>query len=56
MNRQTCTICHRRIPAGEAVIRSVSFERVHYCRPCAVALGLFMPPIHERIEAPAVAR
>lgn len=31
----TCTDCHLPIPAGQAVLRSVSFVRVAYCLPCA---------------------
>lgn len=33
MNR-TCNHCHRPIPAGEAVIRSISFEQVSWHRDC----------------------
>lgn len=39
----TCTDCHTAIPSGEAVIRSQSFQRVTYCRPCAIELGIFVP-------------
>lgn len=30
-----CTDCHRPIPAGTAVIRSISFRRVTWCQDCA---------------------
>ena len=43
MRNQTCTDCHTTIPSGMAVIRSQSFQRVTYCRPCAVELGIFVP-------------
>ena len=43
MSTYTCTECHLPIPSGEAVIRSQSFQRVTYCRPCATELGIFVP-------------
>lgn len=30
-----CTDCHLPIPAGQAVGRSRSFEKVYFCKPCA---------------------
>jgi hypothetical protein len=38
----TCTDCHRPIPAGHAVIRSVSFQQVAYCKPCATDRGIVL--------------
>ena len=43
MRKHTCTDCHTTIPSGLAVIRTRSFQRVTYCRPCAVELGIFVP-------------
>ena len=40
MTHYTCTDCHLTIPSGEAVIRSQSFQRVTYCKPCAQDRGL----------------
>jgi hypothetical protein len=40
--KHSCTDCHRPIPAGMAVIRSVSFQRVTYCQPCAADRGLVL--------------
>ena len=45
-----CTDCRFPIPAGEAVIRSQSFQRVTYCRPCAIDLGIFVPAPVESVE------
>jgi hypothetical protein len=38
----TCTDCDQPIPAGLAVIRSVSFQRVTYCQPCATDRGIVL--------------
>lgn len=35
MTRYTCTDCHQPIPAGTAVLRSVSLELRAWCRECA---------------------
>ncbi len=35
-----CTGCRKPIPTGEAVIRSVSLNRVAYHRDCAVVAGI----------------
>ena len=40
MKLYTCTDCHTTIPTGLAVIRSQSFQRVTYCKPCAQDRGL----------------
>ena len=40
MRNLTCDHCHRRIPTGEAVIRSRSLERVAYHRDCAEVVGI----------------
>ena len=40
MKRYHCTDCHHPIPTGLAVIRSQSFQRVTYCKPCAQDRGL----------------
>lgn len=40
MSRYTCTDCHEPIPNGEAVIRSISFERVAFCSWCAERRGI----------------
>lgn len=37
MSNQTCTHCQFPIPAGEAVIRSISFKRVSWHRDCYAA-------------------
>jgi hypothetical protein len=42
MSTYTCTDCHQPIPAGHAVIRSVSFQRVAYCQPCAAERGIVL--------------
>jgi hypothetical protein len=40
MSTYICTDCNHSIPAGQAVLRSVSFQRVAYCRPCATDRGI----------------
>ena len=50
MKHLTCTTCETAIPTGMAVIRSQSFQRVTYCRPCAIDLGIFVPA--ERASLP----
>ena len=50
MSKHTCTDCHLPIPTGLAVIRSQSFQRVTYCRPCAIDLGIFVPASVESVE------
>lgn len=44
MNHYTCTECHTEIPTGEAVLRSVSLQRVAYHQDCYDA----------RVERPAL--
>ena len=34
----TCHRCHREIPAGLAVVRSVAFRILATCRPCYSAV------------------
>ena len=50
MSSQTCTACKNEIPTGLAVIRSQSFQRVTYCRPCAIDLGIFVPAPVESVD------
>ena len=50
MSTYTCTDCHTPIPTGLAVIRSQSFQRVTYCRPCAIELGIFVPAPREMAQ------
>jgi hypothetical protein len=37
-----CQDCNEKIPNGHAVIRSQSFQRVAYCRPCATDRGIVL--------------
>jgi len=37
-----CQDCRHSIPAGTAVLRSVSFQRVAYCQPCAKDRGIVL--------------
>jgi len=43
MSTYICTDCRHSIPAGTAVLRSVSFQRVAYCQPCAKDRGIEIP-------------
>jgi hypothetical protein len=44
-NHHTCTECNRTIPAGAAVLRGNGHRVIAYCRPCAVAAGVFVLPL-----------
>ena len=55
MSNQTCTHCRTAIPTGLAVIRSQSFQRVTYCRPCAIELGIFVPAQCEAVDVARLA-
>jgi len=50
----TCTDCHHPIPGGQAVLRSISFERVAFCQPCAKDRGIVLPsqrsPLASEVE------
>lgn len=48
-----CRDCDHTIPGGRAVIRSVSFERVTYCQPCAADRGIVMPVQREALQMAA---
>lgn len=51
MSTKTCTECHTEIPAGEAVIRSHSLERVHFHRDCYELRGIHAATLGERLAA-----
>lgn len=49
MSTKTCTDCRHSIPAGKAVIRSQSFQRVAYCVWCAERRGIVVPARIDRL-------
>lgn len=45
MYHTECHHCQTTIPNGEAVIRSIAFERVAFHLTCAVRLGIVSRPV-----------
>jgi hypothetical protein len=61
MNTYTCTACHKAIPAGMAVQRSISFVRVAYHIECHAVLTeaqaiVTAAPIHTESLSQRLAR
>lgn len=56
MARKICPDCRIEIDGGMAVIRSIAFQRVALCKPCAEDRGWIDPPTREELVIAEAAR